>query len=199
MKARKDDHRSRYTQMVVKDALLKLLAEKQPNKITVSELCRSAGINRGTFYSHFYDVFDAYECIENDFFAEVGAKLENIKSDDIDRPFFREIMLLIYKHSDLVRLIISEKASSDILKRIIGFVRAKFIAEWSESFKGHTVVFLNRVFTYITNGSIGMISDWITDGMREPLDDVSEAIAELNDLIINEYLSRDRGAGGRRA
>ena len=189
MKNKKNDHRSKYTQMIVKEALLKLLAEKPLNKIAVSELCLFAEVNRGTFYNHFYDVFDVYESIENDLYNEVKAKLENIKSDDLNKPFFKEIMLLIYKNADLVRLIINDRNNSDILKRIIGFVRNKFIEEWSKAFKGHTVLFFDKVFSYVTNGSIGIISDWVYSEMREPLDEIAATIAELNELIMNTYLN----------
>jgi len=188
MKQKKTDHRSRYTQMIIKEALLKLLAEKLLNKIGVSELCLAAEVNRGTFYNHFYDVFDVYENIENDFFDEIKAKLENIRSYDIDRPFFKEIMLLVYKNADLARLIVNNKNNSDVLKRIIEFVRNKFIEEWFETFKGHSLSFFNNVFSYITNGSIGIITDWIYSDMRDSLDEIAVMIAELNEIIINTYL-----------
>ena len=188
MKNKKTDHRSKYTQMVVKQALLKLLAEKPLNKIGVSELCLSAEVGRGTFYNHFYDVYDVYESTENDFYDEIKTKLENIKSHDIDRPFFKEIMLLIYKNADLARLIVNNKNNSDLLKRIIEFVRNKFIEEWSETFKGHSLGFFNNVFSYITNGSIGIIADWIYSDMRDSLDEIAVIIAELNELVINTYL-----------
>lgn len=190
MKSKKTDHRSRYTQKIVKEALLKLLAEKPLNKIGVSELCLAAEVNRGTFYNHFYDVFDVYESIENDFFDEVKVKLENINSYDLDRPFFKEIMLLIYKNADLVRLVMNDKKNSDILKRVISYVHDKFLEEWSETFKGHSVTFFNRVFSYVTNGSIGIISDWIYSDMLESLDEISATIAELNELIMNTYLNK---------
>ena len=188
MKNKKNDHRSRYTQMIVKEALLKLLAEKPLNKIGVSELCLFAKVNRGTFYNHFYDVFDVYESIESGLYDEVKSKLENIKSYDLDKPFFKEIMLLIYKNADLIRLIINDRNNSDILKRIIEFVRNKFIEEWSEAFKWHTAAFLSKIFSYLINGSIGVISDWIYSDMREPLDEIAATIAELNELIMNAYL-----------
>ncbi len=52
-KAKKTDRRSLYTQGVIKDALLQLLAGKDFADITISELCRTAEINRGTFYLHY--------------------------------------------------------------------------------------------------------------------------------------------------
>lgn len=187
MKSTKLDHRSKYTQKVIKNALITLLSSVPLNKISVSELCIAAEVNRGTFYNHFYDVFDVYESIENDFFIEVKNKLEKINSLDLDSPFFKEILMLIYKNADLVRLIINKKSNSDFLKRIIGFVRDKFVSEWSQSYNG-SEAFFDRVFSYVTNGSIGIITDWVCSDMAAPLDEISVIIAELNELIMNTYL-----------
>ena len=44
----KTDARKRYTQMVLKQSLLKLLKEKQVNRITVKEVCELAQLNRAT-------------------------------------------------------------------------------------------------------------------------------------------------------
>ena len=52
-KDRKPDRRTRYTRMAIKDALLSILAEKEYADITVADLCRTAEINRGTFYLHY--------------------------------------------------------------------------------------------------------------------------------------------------
>jgi len=76
MKSTKNDVRSRFTQTTIKKSLLKLLSDTPLKNITVSELCKEAGITRGTFYNHFYDVYDIYESIENEFFETVAAKLE---------------------------------------------------------------------------------------------------------------------------
>ena len=46
----REDRRSRYTRMVVKEALL---SEKDYGNITVSDICRTAKISRGTFYLHY--------------------------------------------------------------------------------------------------------------------------------------------------
>ncbi len=48
-KKRKEDRRIRYTKQVIKETFLKLLEKNSFSKITVTELCRMAEINRGTF------------------------------------------------------------------------------------------------------------------------------------------------------
>ena len=45
---RKDDRRSRYTRQTIKDIFLEELKTKPYNKITVTEICKKAEMNRGT-------------------------------------------------------------------------------------------------------------------------------------------------------
>ena len=47
------DKRIEYTKKTLKDTFLSLLAEKDIINITVSEICKEAGINRGTFYRYY--------------------------------------------------------------------------------------------------------------------------------------------------
>lgn len=48
MKNHKNDSRSRFTRMAVKQSLLQLMEKKPLNKITVAEICEGAEIYRGT-------------------------------------------------------------------------------------------------------------------------------------------------------
>ncbi|WP_425524836.1 TetR/AcrR family transcriptional regulator [Bacillus atrophaeus] len=64
------DRRSIKTKSAIKHAFLKLLHEKEINKITVSDLSKKADISRGTFYLHYKDVFDLYEQIEDEIFEQ---------------------------------------------------------------------------------------------------------------------------------
>ena len=57
-KTRKQDRRTRYTRQTIKDTFLELLKQKSFTKITVTEICKNAEINRGTFYLHYYDIHD---------------------------------------------------------------------------------------------------------------------------------------------
>lgn len=51
---------SKYFHTAVKfnEALLKLLEKKPFEYITVSELCKEAGVNRSTFYMHYENTAD---------------------------------------------------------------------------------------------------------------------------------------------
>ena len=64
-KTRKQDRRTRYTRQTIKDTFLELLNQKSFTKITVTEICKNAEINRGTFYLHYYDIHDVLSDIFN--------------------------------------------------------------------------------------------------------------------------------------
>lgn len=57
---------------LIQDAYAALLIEKSVDKISVVDIVKRAGINRGTFYAHFATPYDVYKRISTDF-------LENIK------------------------------------------------------------------------------------------------------------------------
>ena len=52
------DRRVRRTRAQLRQALTALLREKDLKDITVRELTDRADVNRGTFYSHYQDVYD---------------------------------------------------------------------------------------------------------------------------------------------
>ena len=73
----KTDRRVLYTKMFLKESLLELMKEKPVGKITPTELCRKAEINRNTFYAHYYSTRDVLEEIEDEFSAQIIELLKN--------------------------------------------------------------------------------------------------------------------------
>ena len=53
-----NDHRTRLTKMMIRKAFMDLLKQKPIQSISIRELCETAGINRGTFYTHYADIYD---------------------------------------------------------------------------------------------------------------------------------------------
>ena len=45
-----------YTEEAIKDAFLNLLKCKDYMDITVTDICKTAGVSRGTFYAHFDNI-----------------------------------------------------------------------------------------------------------------------------------------------
>lgn len=65
------DLRTERTKRSIINAFLELRAEKPIEKITVKELAERAFINKATFYSHYHDIYDLTEQLENEIITSV--------------------------------------------------------------------------------------------------------------------------------
>ena len=59
-----EDKRIRRTKKLLRQALTRLMQQKDFQSITVTDVVREADINRGTFYAHYRDVYDLRDKIE---------------------------------------------------------------------------------------------------------------------------------------
>ena len=69
------DIRITRTKKMLEDALLDLMKNKPVEKITPTELCRKATVNRNTFYTHYSSVTELYNEIENRLINSVDESL----------------------------------------------------------------------------------------------------------------------------
>ena len=54
------------------------LKERRFEKITVTEICRRAEINRGTFYLHYLDTYNVLEDLVDDFLSETTDTVQHV-------------------------------------------------------------------------------------------------------------------------
>lgn len=66
------DRRVRYTKMFLKESLIELLQEKPLSRITVTELCQKAEINRSTYYTYYKDPYEQLETMKTEFFENIN-------------------------------------------------------------------------------------------------------------------------------
>ena len=95
-KTRKQDRRTRYTRQTIKDTFLELLNQKSFTKITVTEICKNAEINRGTFYLHYYDIYDVLSDIFNDMTQDMLTTVDHLfclNQKSCSYPFCQKIQM----------------------------------------------------------------------------------------------------------
>lgn len=68
-----------YSKKRIEETFLLLLRKKPIERISVTELCEKAGINRSTFYAHYIDIYDLMEKVTDSFvrhlFHDITGKL----------------------------------------------------------------------------------------------------------------------------
>ena len=98
------DRRIKYTKKIIKDTFIELLEEKDLKKITVSEICKIADINRATFYRYYLDVYDLLDKIEEEFVTEL-----KMASNDTDEytifSFSNDLLKVFLDNKELVKIL----------------------------------------------------------------------------------------------
>ena len=98
MKVKNANHSSQKTRNIIKKTFAEMLSEKKElAKISVSELVR-ADINRGTFYSHYDDIYAVAEDYENELISLFFSNAELIASTNTDK--FIDLMFEYIKRND---------------------------------------------------------------------------------------------------
>ena len=98
MKAKNLNNSSKKTRNLIKNTFAEMLSEKKEiNKISVTELVKRANINRGTFYTHYNDIYEVAEDFSNElidkFFSnDILFDIKNV--DQFIETFFKYKKLL---------------------------------------------------------------------------------------------------------
>jgi len=167
--------------------LLSLLAKKTLKEISVSELCKTAQITRGTFYNHFYDVFDVYDSIEQEFIDQLKERVESTDVTHLDNKFIFEIIQLIYDNYDLISVLVGDFKDTMLFEKVYDFAREKYISEFIVKRPDIDSNKIKMVFTYIVNGSMGLLIEWIESGMVKTCKVISDEISGFARVLCNAY------------
>lgn len=178
------DRRTRYSIDAMKKALFSLLEGKELSTVTVTDICRLADINRGTFYRYFKDVPDLFSHIEDEFissFQEVLLSAEDMSS------YYRSILLAIQENSSLIRFILNSNSTSHIIEKLM-LLHKNFLLDMLNSRCSN----LPRkeaeyIFEYILGGFIYYIGKWFSENMILSLDTMERNLSLMTESILNVY------------
>ena len=90
----KNNKRRQASKEKIKAVFLELLKKRELAKITVSEICELAGINRSTFYANYLDIYDLADKI----CFELQGEVEGIFKLNPDSKQSKEDFLKLFKH-----------------------------------------------------------------------------------------------------
>ncbi len=176
MHVNKNDLRVQKTKESIHSALTKLLKIKPLTHIKVTELCREAKINRGTFYFHYQEVGDVFK----EFFDEMMVDLKESYNEPYRHTDFLNIENLdpktvrifhhIKKFEEFYKIILSKEVSSEYYYMLFDEVRSIFIEDKNTVQPGKSTDFL---YSYSANAIIGLIIEWYRHDFQESADEMN--------------------------
>ena len=181
MPGKKQDARVRYTKMMIKQSLLELMQSKPVAKITVTEICERAGINRATFYAHYNDPTDLLHSIERELIDDISRRTQpaiGALGGDL-KDTLTEIVEYIRENADACRVLLSDQGDTSFQNQVVRVVEKQFIEYW-RSYGTASREDAEYIFTFIAIGSVGVIRKWLAEGTVKPGGEIAEIIIKLS-------------------
>ena len=180
---KKDDRRVKYTKMVLRDSLVKLLSEKDISRISIKEICESADVNRATFYAHYADQYDLLEKVENELLENIRSYLSGHENDGLPRSdtewsvtvdMVTKIFDYLKENASLCKLMLTDKRNMDFQKRFMTLVYDPYFLRMANEgvYDREEMAY---VYSFTLMGFVGAVQTWLDNGMNQS----SRAFAEL--------------------
>lgn len=127
MKAQNLNNSSKKTRNLIKKIFAEILSEKKElGKISVSELCKRADISRGTFYSHYDDIYGVAEDYENEMIDAFFDNARLINCKDI-MHFIDSIFEFIRQNNENYRLLCKSNDFIFAAKKLTAIASGKLL------------------------------------------------------------------------
>ncbi len=176
----KTDARVRYTKMMIQKVFLELLREKPLKRITVSEICNKAEINRATFYKHYLDVYDLKDRLQDQAMEKFLTLITTLKEGGSARNVLISI-LSSFPDNELLRSLTFFRSSDDGFAARVGAECFRlFASDLPSSGTDGSHQLRSMRYCYISAGSAGIIHYWVRNGMKEPPEVIADLILQMN-------------------
>lgn len=185
-----EDRRTQYSKRIIRESLFELMKEKPLDKISVTEICKKADVNRSTFYSYYTDIYDLHEKIIGEFFSVQKNVIKHIKESvshkselsEFTYPDFYNIVYYYLKtvkeNVDLFKFIFSQN-SSNTVHTTFGKVTYHTIREvLNPVIEESRATELRKAFTFVAGGTTASIMKWVEDNCDTPVKTEAEYLAK---------------------
>lgn len=158
MKVKNINSSSNKTRKSIKDSFLQLLKEETHIKnITVTAITKKANITRAAFYTHYDNIYDVVEEIQDEIMTALIKKLKELESTDELSIYVDEILNYITKEKSFFAKILQGELGLPLIKSVCNQTE-KLLYTY---FNNKNINNLSIKIVFFTEGSINMIVKYI--------------------------------------
>lgn len=184
------DRRVKYTKKVIKETFISLLEEKELNKITVSELCSIADINRATFYRYYLDIYDLYDKIQDEFVSELKQIIVTNRDNRMSTSFLvKSILETLLRDKKLSKIIFNKKNNLLFMDDIIELSYKYGREIWLEKNPHLKEQDIEYASVFFFNASLGVINYWIQNDFDGDPEEIGQMIEQLTKHGIKKFIN----------
>ncbi len=176
------DRRIEKTENAFMNALFHFLKEKELNKITVKELCEYADMNRGTFYLHYYDIYDLMDKTEQ---KMIDKMFEDISETDVSLP---ENMLSTFEyiknHKEEYKVLMTSHNINSFVNKLSKKIIVSSKQKISDTLIGVDEKIVENVTLFYVGGAVALLYGWIVENeCRTSAAELLDAASYLSDIM----------------
>lgn len=166
------------------EIFLQLLAKKPLAKISVTEITRTAHLNRGTFYLYYLDVYDLYTKVSTQFLdalmATFNANYPNEPTPTNFGTLSHKILDYLTTHQKSFQILINADNGANFIEQlhalfVTGIVTKEHISSENKDYLIDVI--------YNVNGAIGVIIAWQQGKLNCSLETVTRRLAFIFSVI----------------
>lgn len=175
---------SEMTKQALEASLKRLLLEKPVTKITINDIAADCGINRGTFYYHFQDIYDLVEWSTRE---DARRVLEGNRSYETWQQGFLNIFCAVKDNKPFILNVyrhVSREQIEQFLYQVVYQLLRDVVEEQSAgmSIKEEDKRFIADFYKF---AFVGLMLDWVQGDMKK---DPEAIVARLSLLIEGDIM-----------
>ena len=181
---KKDNQRTRISKLLFRNALTDLIKEKGGvSKISVRELCERAELNRSTFYAHYSEPKDILNETESEILAETEEHLKKIggETDAGANRYILSFLKFIRQNDKTFRVLLIDSADPEFRTRFMNQSVVQFVSNLRIDLPERIEQY---VFSYILNGSTGIIIQWIRSDYSIDENETADLLFSINQSAL---------------
>lgn len=174
------DKRVRRTKKLIKNSLAKLMTTKELRNISIKELTDEADISRGAFYTHYMDIYDLYEQMENEFIEDMSSLIIEDPADEYYLTY-EKIIDYVHNNADICRMFMDsgryrDKFSKFFEERYTAIVKYEMKTDYIKEEWRYMI-------RYQSEGFIALLKLWLDSDFAFSRDKLLKVVLDLDDVI----------------
>ena len=182
---------SNITKQALEASLKRLLLQKPLTKITIADITEDCGVSRMTFYYHFQDIYDLVEwaCFE-----DASRALDGKKTYATWQEGFLNIFEAVLENRPFIQNVYHAVSREQVERYLYRMVQQLVFAVVEEQAAGIPVAERDKRFIadFYKYAFVGIMLDWVRDGMQEDPKRIVERISLLIEGDIVRALEKMR-------
>lgn len=166
------------------------LAKNQPlSNISISKLCRTAGIDRNTFYAHYGNIMDVLNEMEENYETMTLEKINEFASADDYEAILLTCCKLIQDNPALLQLVCMNELGVGFLARITESCTRQLVRIFERENHITNKKQMEYVLHYAAGGSVTTLLEWCRSGLQTSPEKMAKQLADVNRTLITHYLN----------